>query len=70
MRLRHEWYQTASRLGGKPPEMELIEYPQEMRDRLAAGKPAEAVGRYRCFVGNLAFAATEQARAPPLRQIP
>jgi hypothetical protein len=56
----HEWFQTADRLQTIPNDMDLIEYPQEMKDRIAAGKPAEAIGRYRCFVGNLPFSATEE----------
>ena len=56
----HEWFQTANRLQTQPPDMDLIEYPQAMKDRLAAGKPAEPVGRYRCFVGNLPYVATEE----------
>lgn len=55
----HEWFQSAARLMPMPPDMELIEYPQAMRDRMAAGKPAEAISRYRCFVGNLAFTVAE-----------
>jgi len=55
----HEWFQSTNRISPVPPDMEMVEYPQEMKDRLAAGKPAEPVSRYRCFVGNLAFAATE-----------
>lgn len=55
----HEWYQTASRLGDMPTDMELIEYPAEMKDRIARGLPAEPIARYRCFVGNLPFVATE-----------
>ena len=55
----HEWFQSASRVSPVPPGMELVEYPAEMKARMAAGKPAEAVSRFRCFVGNLAFVATE-----------
>lgn len=56
---KHEWYQATPRLQKVPPDMVIVEYPQEMKDRIAAGKPAEAVGRFRVFVGNLAFDATE-----------
>ena len=56
----HEWYQTTVRLSPIPPDMELVEYPAEMSARLAAGKPAEPVARFRVFVGNLPFAATEE----------
>jgi len=55
----HEWFQATNRISPIPPDMDMIEYPQEMKDRLAAGKPAEPVSRYRCFVGNLAFVAEE-----------
>ena len=61
----HEWYQAAARVPKLAANAELIEYPQEMKDRLAAGKPAEPISRYRCFVGNLPFAATED----DLRQV-
>lgn len=56
----YKWFQTADRLQTIPDVMELIDYPQEMKDRIAAGKPAEPVGLYRCFVGNLPFSATEE----------
>ena len=55
----HEWYQAAGRISLIPPDMDIVDYPQEMKDRIAAGKPAEPVARYRCFVGNLAWSATE-----------
>lgn len=55
----HDWYQSAERLQNMPPDMELVEYPAEMKARLDAGKPAEPVSRFRCFVGNLAFTATD-----------
>jgi len=55
----HQWFQTADRLQTVPRDMELVDYPQEMKDRIAAGKSAEPIGRYRCFVGNLPFSATE-----------
>ena len=56
----HEWFQSASRLNVKPPDMDLIEYPEDMKERLARGLPAEPVARYRCFVGNLPFGVTEE----------
>lgn len=56
----YKWFQTADRLQTMPNDVELVEYPQEMKDRIAAGKPAEPVGRYRCFVGNLPFSASEE----------
>ena len=56
---QHEWFQTVSRLQDMPSDMQLVDYPQEMTDRLAAGKSAEPIGRYRCFVGNLPYQATE-----------
>lgn len=55
----HEWFQTANRLNDMPKDMDLVEYPEEMKERIARGLPAEPVGRYRCFVGNLPFAVTE-----------
>ena len=42
-----------------PRDMELVEYPQEMKDRIAAGKSAEPVGRFNIFVGNLAYSVAE-----------
>merc|ERR1719424_1328723 len=56
----HEWFQTADRLQRLPESMELIEYPEKMRQRMAEGKPAEAQTNFRAFVGNLPFVATEQ----------
>lgn len=56
----HEWYQTADRLQRLPESMELIEYPEKMRQRMREGKPAEAQTNFRVFVGNLPFVATEQ----------
>ena len=55
----HEWFQTPNRLQDMPRDMELVEYPEEMKARMAAGKPAEAIGRYRCFVGNLPYSVSE-----------
>ena len=55
----HEWFQTSDRLQRLPENMELIEYPETMRERMAAGKPAEAQTNFRAFVGNLPFVATE-----------
>ena len=56
----HEWFQTVARLNDVPRDMDMIEYPQAMKDRIARGLPAEPVGRYRCFVGNLPFVVTEE----------
>ena len=56
----HEWYQTADRLQRLPENMELIEYPEKMRQRMREGKPAEAQTNFRVFVGNLPFVASEQ----------
>jgi predicted Zn finger-like uncharacterized protein len=56
----HEWYQTADRLQRLPESMELIEYPEKMRQRMREGKPAEAQTNFRVFVGNLPFVASEQ----------
>ena len=56
----YKWFQTVDRLQEIPDGFELVEYPQEMKDRIAAGKPAEPVSRFRCFVGNLPFSATEE----------
>ena len=56
----HEWFQSASRLNPVPPDMDLVDYPQDMKDRLARGLPAEPVARYRCFVGNLPFEVQEE----------
>ena len=55
----HAWFQTGDRLQDQPDQMDLVEYPEEMKARIAAGKPAEAVGRFRCFVGNLPWGLTE-----------
>ena len=55
----HEWFQTADRLQTLPNGMELVEYPQEMKDRITAGKSAEPVGRFNIFVGNLAYSVAE-----------
>lgn len=56
----HEWFQSSSRLHSLPADMELIDYPAEMKERIAAGKSAEPRPRFRAFVGNLGFTATEQ----------
>lgn len=56
----HDWFQTADRLQRLPENMELVEYPEKMRQRMAEGKPAEAQTNFRAFVGNLPFVATEQ----------
>ena len=55
----HEWFQSVARLSSLPDNMHLVEYPQEMKDRLAAGKPAEIRANFRAYVGNLPFDATE-----------
>lgn len=56
----NEWFQSSSRLHTLPSGMTLIDYPEEMKARLAAGKSAEPQSKYRAFVGNLAFTATEE----------
>ena len=55
----HEWFQSASRLSQLPDTMELVEYPQEMKDRIAAGKPAEVRAAFCAYVGNCPFGITE-----------
>jgi predicted Zn finger-like uncharacterized protein len=55
----HEWFQTASRFATVPAGYEIVDYPAEMKERLAQGKSAVPESRFRCFVGNLAFAAEE-----------
>lgn len=55
----HEWFQSASRLHTLPADMELVPYPAEMKARIDAGKSPEPRARFRAFVGNLAFTASE-----------
>jgi len=59
----HEWFQSVARLARLPEDMELVEYPQEMKDRMAAGKPAEARAAFRAYVGNLPFGVVEEELA-------
>merc|ERR1719203_513451 len=40
--------------------MQLVDYPQEMKDRLAAGKSAELRAEFRAYVGNLPFGTAEE----------
>jgi predicted Zn finger-like uncharacterized protein len=56
----HEWFQSMVRLSPLPDNMQLVEYPEEMKDRLAAGKPAEVRAAFRAYVGNIAFGTTEE----------
>jgi len=56
----HEWFQSVARLSMLPDNMDLVEYPQEMKDRLAAGKPAEIRAAFRAYVGNCPFGITEE----------
>jgi predicted Zn finger-like uncharacterized protein len=55
----HEWFQSVLRVSPLPDNMQLVEYPEEMKERLAAGKPAEVRAAFRAYVGNIAFGATE-----------
>ena len=55
----HEWYQSLERLSSLPPDMELVEYPEKMRERMAQGLTAEPQAGFRAYVGNLPFTASE-----------
>lgn len=55
----HEWFQSVLRLSPLPDNMHLVEYPEEMKERLAAGKPAEVKSAFRAYVGNIPFGTTE-----------
>jgi predicted Zn finger-like uncharacterized protein len=55
-----EWFQSTSRLSPVPNGFELVEYPEEMAARLRAGEDAVPEDKFRCFVGNLPWAATEE----------
>eukprot|EP00966_Prymnesium_polylepis_P082002 1899878-Prymnesium_polylepis.1 len=57
---KHEWFQSAVRLHTLPGDMELVPYPAAMKARIDAGKSPEPRARYRAFVGNLPFTATEE----------
>mgnify|MGYP001161233374 CR=1 FL=1 len=56
----HTWFQTTSRLYNlDPSKLELVDYPDSMRQRLKEGKSAEPEIGFRAYVGNLPFEITE-----------
>ena len=56
----HTWFQTTSRLSNlDPSKLELVDYPDSMRQRLKEGKSAEPEIGFRAYVGNLPFEITE-----------
>ena len=58
----HQWFQLTSKLHPLPATKELIDYPVEMKERVAAGKSAKPEIRYTAYVNNLPYEATEQVQ--------
>jgi predicted Zn finger-like uncharacterized protein len=56
----NEWFQSTSRLSPVPPNLELVEYPEKMAERVRAGLSAVPEDMVRVFVGNLPYQADEE----------
>lgn len=41
----YEWFQSANRLQGVPPQMELVDYPEDMKERVAVRARARSALR-------------------------
>ena len=55
----NEWFQSTNRLHTLPNNMELVEYPKELKDRIDKGLPAEIAAQFRAYVSNIPFSVRE-----------